>query len=216
MNTTEYIILIAEIIGTIAFAISGAMIAIQNKLDIFGVVILGSATAVGGGLLRDILLGHIPASMFINPTYVIIAMITTILVFLVFYILKDLSISTKRWYKKTLNIIDSIGLGVFVVLGANVTFQQGFNNFFLVIFCSTLTAVGGGILRDVLTGKIPAVFRKHIYVLAALPGGIVYYIFHHYNLNINVAIFLCMGIVITIRLLAYKFEWSLPKVSLKQ
>ncbi len=211
----DYVI-IAEIIGTIAFAISGAMIAIDNKLDLLGVIVLGSATAVGGGALRDILLGTNPPNMFTNPLYVIIAIFTTLIVFLVCKFSKNLSIFTKQWGKTTLCVIDAIGLGVFAVVGAIVTYDKGHSNFLLVLFCSTLTAVGGGIIRDLLAGKIPEIFRRHIYAVAAMIGGISFVIFHKYSVNIHISIIISSLIVIIVRLFAYHYKWSLPRVELKK
>ena len=143
----EIMLRVIEYIGTIAFAISGALIAIENKMDILGVVILGSTTAVGGGLFRDIIIGRTMPSMFANPSYVIVAAVTTLIVFLVMYFLKNTKVVESKIYKIGFNITDSLGLGVFVVVGATQTMEAGITNHFMIIFCSVLTAVGGGILR---------------------------------------------------------------------
>ena len=122
MFNTVFIIL--EIVGTIAFAISGAMTAINRRLDALGVIILGVVTACGGGLLRDIMLGVFPQSLFIDSLYVIISASTSLLLFIVFYIIKDDSLTEKKWYNDLLTITDAIGLGAFVVVGADVLFQR--------------------------------------------------------------------------------------------
>lgn len=160
MFNTVFIIL--EIVGTIAFAISGAMTAINRRLDALGVIILGVVTACGGGLLRDIMLGVFPQSLFIDSLYVIISASTSLLLFIVFYIIKDDSLTEKKWYNDLLTITDAIGLGAFVVVGADVTISkmaEGLNgNGFLIVFMATITAVGGGMLRDIFAAKVPNIF----------------------------------------------------------
>lgn len=212
----ELLLNIIEYIGTIAFAISGALIAIENKMDILGVVILGSTTAVGGGLFRDVLLGRDMPSMFAHPSYVIVAALTTLLVFIIMYILKDNKVTESKIYKIGFNITDSLGLGVFVVVGATQTMAVGITNHFFIIFCSVLTAVGGGMLRDIMAARIPAIFRKHIYCIAAIIGAILYYII---ILNSNLyplASILAIVIVVIIRYLAFHFQLNLPKVKLNE
>lgn len=208
----DIILVVIEYIGTIAFAISGALIAIENKMDILGVTILGCTTAVGGGLFRDILIGdHLP-SLFSTPSYVIVAAITTLLVFMIMSKLKDSRVLETKTYKRTFNIVDSLGLGVFIVIGATKTMEEGITNEFFIIFCSVLTAVGGGMFRDIMANKIPAIFRKHIYCVAAIIGAMFFY---HVTLNSELyymAATLTIILVVTIRYLAYYFELNLPKV----
>lgn len=213
----DTLILILEVIGTVAFALSGAMIGVKRKLDILGVIILGCITACGGGLLRDTMLGIIPQNLFLNPLYVILALITSLILFIILYIIKDDSITEYKWYKDLLVITDAIGLATFVIVGANITINQmGIEgNGFLIIFMSFLTACGGGMLRDIFAGQIPAIFRKHIYALPTIVGAIIYYFLLKFNLNVYINIIIVSLFIIIIRLLAYKFKWSLPIVELK-
>ncbi len=208
-------VLILEIIGTIAFAISGAMTAIERKLDVLGVVILGSITACAGGFMRDVCLGEIP-HMFIRPIYVIVASLSSLIMFIICYIKRDISMVENQFYKNTMNITDAIGLGIFVVIGANKTIQTGFISFFIVTFMATLTAVGGGILRDMCVNKIPNVFRKHLYAVPTILGGIIYYIMLSFKLNQYLSMATIVIFISAFRMLAYKFELSLPRVIFKE
>lgn len=213
----DTLILILEVIGTIAFVLSGAMIGVKRKLDVLGVVILGCVTACGGGLLRDTMLGIIPQNLFINPLYVVLALITSLILFIVLYIIKDDSITEYKWYKDLLVISDAIGLATFVIVGANITINKmGIEgNGFLIIFMAFLTACGGGMLRDIFAGQIPTIFRKHIYALPTIVGALIYYFLLRFNLNVYINVIVVSLFIITIRLLAYKFKWSLPIVELK-
>ncbi len=205
---------ILEYIGTIAFAISGALIAIENRMDILGVMILGCTTAVGGGLLRDIIIGRMPL-LFENPGYVIVAAITTIIVFVVMYFLKNMKVIESRAYQIVYTIIDSLGLGVFVVVGASVA-KEFVSNHFMIVFCSVLTAVGGGMLRDIMSAHIPAIFRKHIYCVAAIFGALVYYLIILNTTLYSLAATLAILLVVGIRYLAFHFKLNLPKVKINE
>ena len=203
----EVLILVLEVIGTIAFAISGATVAIKNKLDLLGVIILGCMTACGGGMVRDVMLGQIP-SMFSNPLYLLIAFITSIFVFLFFYFFhhKNLHLNT------FLLVCDALGLGVFVAIGCQRTIDLGHTGILIVVFMGVMTGVGGGIIRDVLVSNIPYILKKHIYCVAAILGGLVFYLFYYLQLSLSLGSILCIGIVLLIRILASTFKWSLPKI----
>ena len=210
----ELLILIAGIIGTVAFSISGALIAIENEMDVFGVIILSVITACCGGLLRDTIIGG-KINIFENPWYCLIAVITGVVVFTTMYFLKNLKWENSKVYKTTFNIIDSIGLGAFVVTGAGNALNSSMNSAFAVIFFAVLTAVGGGIIRDIIVNKIPAVFRKHVYAVAAIIGAVVFYSLKYFNIDYTINVIVTIGLVVIIRYLAFRFEWSLPKVHLK-
>jgi uncharacterized membrane protein YeiH len=214
----ELTLMIIEYIGTIAFAISGAIIAIENKMDILGVMILGTTTAVGGGIMRDVIIGRDVPVVFDNPSYLIVSFITTILVFVTFVILKKLEITKNKIYKIVLNITDSLGLGVFVIIGTTSTLNAGINNHLLVIFCSVLTAVGGGVLRDIMAAKIPGIFRKHIYCVVAIFGALFFYILlinTPENVH-NIITISTILLVVIFRFLAFHFELNLPKVRIEE
>ena len=208
---------IVEILGTIAFAISGAMIAIDRELDVFGVIILGCVTACGGGILRDMILGQTPPMSFINPVYLTTAAVSAILVF-VYTKYRHKRITDKHQVGKLqldfdmpLNVIDAAGLGIFSVIGVQNTINAGFgDNFFFCIFLGMLTGVGGGMIRDVLSQTTPAVLRKHIYALASIAGSMCYYWLHRYN--DGAAIVVTTVLVVIIRMMARRYQWTLPRV----
>lgn len=211
----EILLIIMSFIGTIAFSVSGALIAIENKLDLFGVIILGAITACGGGAIRDIMLNK-EIRMFAEPWYCFTSIGVAVIVFFILYFLKNLKWEDSRFYKVFYNITDSIGLGAFVVVGAQVAINSGVTSFFTVTFYAVLTAVGGGIIRDLMAMKIPAIFRKHIYAIAALIGACYFYVLNHLGANYTVNVLTTVVLIVIIRFLAFKFEWSLPKVQLKE
>ena len=212
----DLLLTILEYVGTIAFAISGALLAIENKMDILGVMILGCTTAVGGGLFRDILIGRPMPLMFENPTYVIVACLTTLVVFITMSILHNFKMVESKLYKIAYTLIDSLGFGVSVVVGVKLTRDFGISNLFLIIFSSVLTAVGGGLLRDIMSARIPAIFRKHIYCVAAIVGSLLFYSITYYTNLYPLASILSILIVVGIRYLAFYFKWNLPKVKINE
>ena len=194
-------IFVLEIIGTIAFAISGAMVGIEKKMDIFGVLVLGMTTAVGGGIIRDLLIGVVPPMAFQEPVYALTAIAVSIVVFLPFVRNRINKIS------KTILLMDSIGLGIFTVIG----FRAGapFENAFLSIFLALVTGVGGGVLRDVFAQDRPMIFVKHFYASAAIIGAVVSLLL--WNINVETSMIVGAATVIVLRILAAKFRWHLPK-----
>lgn len=205
----------AEIIGMIAFAASGAMIAIARKLDLFGVLFLGITVAVGGGMTRDVLLGFTPPSAFRNPVYVAVAAVTALSVFLFAYFRR---MEYKIHYEKmdqVINLLDAIGLGIFGVVGVETAMDIGHaGNMFLCVFMGMLTAVGGGILRDIFSKTIPAVLQKRIYAVASIIGCMVYYILRSMQMPMALSMLIGMMVTIVIRLCASHYRWNLPKVDL--
>lgn len=192
---------VLEILGTIAFAISGAMAAAEKKMDILGVVILGVTTAIGGGIIRDILLGTTPPTSLKNPLYAFIAIAVSLLVFLP-AVRKKININNM-----ILIVIDALGLGTFTVLGFETAAVC--SNVFLQIFLGVLTGVGGGVLRDLFASEKPMIFVKHFYAVASLIGAIVCAIL--YPVKKETAMVLGIVIIVIIRILAAKFKWHLPK-----
>jgi uncharacterized membrane protein YeiH len=213
MEWSELILLIVKLIGTIAFAVSGVMVAIEKQLDIFGAMVLGVITALGGGVLRDILLGINPPLMFKEYLFVAVAFATSFLVFLNEYFMGRTFVRYRNYYLKVINIFDAVGLGVFTVVGVNTAILYGHgDNWFLVVFIGTATGITGGVLRDVLAGLIPMVLRKQIYALASICGAVFFYILYDLGINTPLAMFYGAATVMLIRFLATHFEWSLPKV----
>lgn len=199
-----------EIIGTIAFSISGAILGIKKNMDIFGVIILGLVTAIGGGIIRDITLGHIPPRSFQNPTCAAVALLSALAVF-VFYILPGKNSSTlHRGFDRLLLAMDSLGLGIFTINGITSALQLSDHyNTLLLVFVGGITGVGGGILRDILVGDRPYVFIKHIYACASIFGAILYIHLLHVLPDVSASL-ISVATIVIIRFLSSHFRWNLP------
>ncbi len=210
----DSVLLAIELIGTVAFAITGVITAIEKKFDIFGAIVLGTVTAVGGGIVRDIILGYLPPMAFRKSVYAITAVATSLAVFVIAYFFGKRIQKHFDVYSQVINIFDSIGLSVFVIGGVNSAIACGFKeNMFLTVFVATLTGVGGGVLRDIMAGRVPKILRKRVYALAAIIGSVLYYILIYYELcSTTLAIIIGAGSVIIIRILATIFHWNLPTV----
>ena len=203
---------LTEIIGTVAFSISGAVLAIERNLDLFGVVFLGAVTAIGGGIIRDILLGQIPPQAFLNYIYLLFAVLTALVVFVISYIKQRRGKPMQFINDTVLNIFDAAGLGIFSVIGVQNTINAGFvDNAFFCVFLGLTTGVGGGMLRDVLSRSTPAVLRKHIYALASLAGALCYYWLRIYIPGFSIA--LSTALVVVLRVLASHYRWTLPRIT---
>lgn len=217
MELEELIYFIVEIIGTVAFATSGAMVAINKRVDIFGVLVLSSITALGGGAIRDILIGALPPRMFSDYRYVMVAVIVSTVVFIIAYIFREHYQQKAKAVDSVNNIFDAIGLGLFTVTGVQVAIDSGFRmNGILVVCLGVITGIGGGVLRDVMLREIPFVLKKRIYALASIAGGSVYYHLYLAGFDRTRAIVIAVLITFVIRVLATIFKLDLPKVKLKE
>lgn len=203
------IVLFLELIGTVAFSVSGAITGLKKKMDILGVVILGLTTAVGGGVIRDLILGITPPNTFRNPIYATFAIVTALIVFLPAvqrFVLKD-----NAFYNTLMLLMDSIGLGIFTVVGIQVAQSvSGEHGIFLLVFVGVVTGVGGGVLRDTMAGDHPYIFVKHFYACASLIGALVC-VFMWESCGEANAMLAGTAVVVMLRLLAAHFRWSLPK-----
>jgi len=209
MNQTFFVL---EIIGIVAFAISGAMKAVDKRSDIFGVLFLGSVTALGGGVTRDLLLGNTPPTMFLHYEYLFFAIISSLCVFVFVYRNAQSYYSRVGLIEQINNIFDAIGLGVFTVSGINTAIALGYgDNAFFVIFLGMTTGIGGGMIRDILVNEMPFVLRKRIYAVASLIGGTLYYLLQLADLHV-LAIVFGAGSIFVIRVLATIFRWNLPRI----
>lgn len=213
MNLRDTLVLIMELMGTIAFAVSGAMVAIDRSMDIFGVWVLGVVTAVGGGILRDLIIGITPPKAFQHPIYVIVATVSIFIVFIYIYFKREvLKGMTRKYYDQLMLLMDSIGLGIFTVVGVNAGILKGYQNrMFLLIFLGTVTGVGGGVIRDVLAGLTPVIFRKRIYACASMAGAWVCYELYHIFGDLD-AMIVASVVVVAIRYMAAHFLWDLPHI----
>jgi len=207
-------IFIIEIIGTIAFASSGAMVGIKKQMDLLGVCVLGMTTAVGGGMIRDLILGVNPPVMFQNPTYALIAIAFSVLIFCGLYFFQNKLINNKVQgvYDKLMMIFDSLGLGLFTVVGVTTAINIGYETTgFLQIFVGVLTGVGGGVLRDIMAGNTPYIFVKHVYASASIIGAIVCVLVERWFGELP-AMLIGAAVVFVIRILAAHFKWNLPSI----
>jgi len=203
------LLLLFEIVGTVAFSISGAMTGIKKKMDIFGVAILGLTTAVGGGALRDIILGNTPPVMFRNPIYAVIAIVTSVILFLP--AVQRLILRIHGLYDSLMLLMDSVGLGIFTVVGIRTAYAAVAGpGWFLLLFVGVVTGVGGGVLRDVMAGDTPYVFVKHFYACASLLGAVVCILLWTLA-GQTIAMAAGAAAVVALRYLAVKYRWSLPK-----
>lgn len=212
MSGTIDLTFVLEMIGTVAFALSGAMVAIQKRLDLLGILVLGITTAVGGGMIRDLIIGVHPPMMFVKPVYVVVSAIFILILFL---IIKVNHSSPKflesALYETLFNLMDAIGLGVFTVVGVNSVMNNDMNHMlFLKIFLGVITGVGGGLIRDMMANETPGILRKHVYACASIVGAVCYIILYDW-LRSGTAMVLSVILVVVIRVLAKHYEWNLPK-----
>lgn len=194
------ILLLLDYLGTMAFAVSGALKGVRNGMDIFGVVVLAVVTAIGGGTIRDALLDA-PIFWLTDSTYILLSLLMAIAVFMLF----RLAQRTER----ILLVFDAIGLGVFTGIGAMRAADAGLG-FLGIITMGLLTGIGGGLLRDVLAGKVPIVLREEVYASASIAGGLVFAGMLRAGLPEAAALSVAVGLTILIRLLSIFLQWHLP------
>lgn len=200
---SEVFIYVLDLFGTMAFAVTGAFKAIEHKSDLVGIILLATITGVAGGTIRDVVMGKFPNSIS-DPTYVIITVASGICIFFLYSKLK------KHW--NLFLKFDAFGLGIFTIIGGTFAFNLFGINFLAIIFAGILTAVGGGILRDVFVNQIPIVFVKELYVTASFIGLFVFYLMLYFGGELYLATILGIVISTGVRLTAMKFNWNLPRV----
>lgn len=209
----ETLFLILEHLGVIAFAISGALVAIDKETDVFGVVFLSFITSFGGGIMRDLILNHsIP--LFFTKSYtslILVCLATSVLVIVFAACFKKVFVKNEKLIDTVNNYIDAVGLGAFTVSGAKLAISVGQTSPFVVIMMGMIVCIGGGMIRDVLLGTIPFVLRKRIYAIAAAAGAAAYYILWYFNIDETVAMIVGAAITIVIRVLATVFKLNVPK-----
>ncbi len=216
MNVGLTVFNVLEAIGVFAFALSGAITAIERELDVFGVIIMGLTTAMGGGVVRDMLIGKIPPSLFYSYEFVALALVVSLLTFLVGYIANkkkvDIDIDSVNFIN---NIFDAIGLGTFSVLGVSIAMESGYTeNVFLCVSLGLLTGVGGGALRDVMSKSIPFIFNKRIYAVASIAGCLVFYYMELCSVSKILSVIAAITVTFALRMFATIFKWKLPKIKL--
>ena len=209
----DEIMFVLELIGAAAFAVSGAMVAIEKRADIFGILFLAVTTALGGGVIRDVLIGRIPPVMFVSYWYLLISVVAALAVFIDAYLRSEKYKLHLDKLDAVNNIFDAIGLAVFTVSGMNAAMPVS-DNVILVLFVGMCTGVGGGMLRDVMTNTMPTVLRKRVYAVASLLGGGLYYAMYALGVNQIVSLGCGMLLIFALRLFATIFKWNLPSVKL--
>ncbi|EGV44292.1 trimeric intracellular cation channel family protein [Bizionia argentinensis JUB59] len=192
-----------DILGTIAFAISGVLVALSKRMDLFGILIIASVTAVGGGTLRDVLIGETPVSWMLNLNYIYVILATTILTI----IFK----SKIDYLRKSLFLFDTIGIGLYTVVGVEKGLSVGLDPI-ICIALGTMSACFGGVIRDILCNEIPVIFRKEIYATACIVGGLSYFLIRKLPIDDNVVFVIAGLVVIAVRLIAVRFKVSLPSL----
>jgi uncharacterized membrane protein YeiH len=197
------LIQILDLFGTMAFAVTGAFKAIEHKSDIVGVIILSTITGVAGGVIRDIIFGKFPPTVVINPLYLIVTVVTGIVIFILY---PSIKIHWNLFLK-----FDAVGLGVFTIIGASIAYNNIGLNFLTMAFAGVLTAVGGGILRDVFVNEVPLVFVKELYASTSFIGVIILFVMLVMGINLYSATIPSILAVTSIRLLAMKYNWNLPR-----
>jgi uncharacterized membrane protein YeiH len=196
-----HFLFIIDILGTISFAVSGAFLAMEKKLDPFGVLVLSFVTAIGGGTLRDMMIGNLPVSWLTNSTATIVIFSSAVVTLFFGRYLKHLT--------TTLFLFDALGLGLFTIVGINLAIEKDFS-MGVCITLGTITACFGGVVRDVLLNNIPLLFRKEIYALACIAGGLIYFLLLKTSLDRDVITVLCILIIFAIRVIAVRYKLSLP------
>ncbi len=212
----EIVLNVLSVIGVVAFSVAGALVAIDHRVDMFGVVTLAAITSFGGGLTRDLLMGKLPPTLFTDRFYLVLAgvsVLTALVVFTVARVFQQKFVEREKLIDRITNIFDAVAIGVFATTGAKTVmdFTGTPENAFLVLTLGSLTAVGGSIIRDVLIREVPFVLKKRIYVLAVLAGAGLYYLL--VRLGTAEIPALVAGTLLTfgLRMMATVFRWNLPR-----
>ena len=203
---------IFELVGIVASAVSGSLKGIKHRMDLFGVAVLAIITALGGGLIRDIVIGSVPPAMFKNPLYVSAATAVSFIVFVIAYITygkgDEKYPKAEEWM---LFISDTIGLAAYTVTGIEAAVRVGQTGFGLLLFVGVITGTGGGMLRDIICRQIPSIFKKHVYALASAAGAVACVVMLRSPLP-DLAMPVGFAVIIIIRVLAKSFKWNMPVV----
>lgn len=214
MANMDTFIMLIDMLGTVAFAASGALIGLRKEMDLFGVCILGLTTAVGGGVVRDLILGLTPPMAFRDPTAAMAALFTAA----AFFSRRMRRFLTGRHalYDHVLFWMDTLGLGAFTVIGVQLAFTHAPEpTFFLLVFVGVVTGVGGGVLRDLLAQQVPYIFVKHIYACASLAGAVVCAGLWRWTGSVA-AMLAGILTVVLVRVLAAHYRWNLPRAKLEE
>lgn len=216
MNYFEIFLFVIEMLSVTSFAISGSITALKKNMDIFGVMVLGLTTSVGGGIIRDIILGINPPKIFFDPSYAIVALITSLVTFLVEYIKRKKNyvlLSTHSHFNELcLFWLDTIGLAIFTMVGISTAYEKSVNySDYLVCSVGVITGVGGGLTCDILARNTPRLFVKHVYASASIAGSILCVSLWDITGPLA-AMILGACLIVLLRFLAMTFKWNFPRV----
>lgn len=189
--------------GTVAFAASGAIAGARKHLDLYGICFLAFITAVGGGTVRDALLGRVPPFSFTNITYFVLSIITSVVVF-AFYTHMKKTYSALVW-------MDALGLGVFNVIGITVALDHNVGYFGSICF-GVITGTGGGMMRDILIGEIPFVLKREVYATACIVAGLLFCFLHYLQVNLQVNMAFSSIVLFAVRMITFKLDLNIPKI----
>lgn len=190
-----------DLAGTASFAISGALFAINKKMDGFGIFVIAFVTAVGGGTLRDVLINTYPITWMADLSYIYVIFAAVVLAIVMRKKIRHLS--------RSLFLFDAIGLGIFTIIGTEIGLQHGFSPI-ICVSLGMITATFGGVIRDTLSNEIPLIFRKEIYATACIIGASTYLLLNYFQVPEGINQLLTTLMVITVRLVAVRFKWQLP------
>ncbi|ASB47723.1 trimeric intracellular cation channel family protein [Alkalitalea saponilacus] len=194
-----------DYIGAMVFAMSGVLTAAEKRLDLFGAMFIGVVTAIGGGTTRDLLIGVTPVTWLSNWHYLAVIM-TGIIVAIIFR-------QTLNKLRRTMFLFDTIGIGVFTIIGLEKALMIGVHPA-VAILMGVTSAVVGGVIRDTLTNEVPLIFKKEIYATACIAGALVYLALRWLGLEAGINQLLTVGVIITIRLLSIRYNWSMPVLTI--
>ena len=201
------IITLIDILGTIAFAISGVLTAMNKRMDAFGILIIALITSIGGGTLRDVLIGKTPVTWMQDQVFPTVIFVTA-----VFAVLFR---SKLKYFRRSLFLFDTIGIGLYTITGVQVSLAFGLDPLICVIL-GTISACFGGVLRDTLCNEIPIIFQKEIYATACIVGAVTYLVLYRFEVSQTLAMIISGSVIITIRILAVVFKWKLPRLYKKE
>ncbi|TCO03011.1 trimeric intracellular cation channel family protein [Natronoflexus pectinivorans] len=200
-----FIFTLLDYIGAMVFAMSGVLTAAEKRLDLFGAMFIGVVTAIGGGTTRDLLIGVTPVTWLSTWHYLAVIM-TGIVVAIIFR-------QTLNKLRRTMFLFDTIGIGVFTIIGLEKALMIGVHPA-VAILMGVTSAVVGGVIRDTLTNEVPLIFKKEIYATACIAGALVYLALRWLGLEAGINQLLTVGVIITIRLLSIRYNWSMPVLTI--
>ncbi|HET8855816.1 MAG TPA: trimeric intracellular cation channel family protein [Salinimicrobium sp.] len=196
-----------DLLGTVAFAISGSLVAMNKKMDLFGIFIIGFVTAVGGGTIRDILIGNTPVVWMEETYYIYVIGLSVIF-----------SIACRNYINylaKSLFLFDTIGLGIFTIIGVEIGLRSDLDPIICIALGAT-TGCFGGVIRDILCSRVPVIFRREIYATASIAGGFFFILLRYLGLNLGPVYIGTILLIILIRILVVKYSISLPSFFIRE